>query len=311
MPAIKHLRFDPVLHQYWDEDDNLYTSATQKQKIVEIPFDEQYWSKKIAKDRGITQGEVLAEWANTRNYASTKGNIVHKHNEDSVNQASIGFREFVRHKGSTGLTINNPVWGYLLDLDLFAKSPLAIKYPKIFNTIKSFVEKGWKLFAEKRVYLYEYLIAGTIDLLLVKGDQFIIIDWKTNKDRLHFDSGYYKKENGIKTNIWIHKTEYLRPPLTHRENSKGNLYTLQLSTYAAMVEAWGFKCAGLLLFHIMEMTIEDAEAIKPSNAEIFAYKIEYWQEDAWRLIKHRVADHKEQILVPRIRDGRSRKFGVT
>lgn len=296
MPKIKYIKFDSEKHRYTDEDQNVYISVTQKEGLVIPVFDEQYWAAKKAKERGISKEEVLLEWANIRNYANAKGNIVHKKNEDSINQSAIGFREYVERKGACGQAGKNPIWGYEIDLDIFAKSPLAIKYPKIYLTIKNFVDKGWNIFAEKRVYLYEYLIAGTIDLLLVKGDQFIIIDWKTNKDALKFTSGYYKKENGIKTNIWVDKKEYLKFPLDMIEHCKGSIYTLQLSLYARMVEEWGYKCTGLLLFHIRELTIEGAESETLSDAEVVSYKIPYWKDAAWRLITHQPSGHKEEIL---------------
>lgn len=45
------------------------------------------------------------------------------------------------------------------------------------------------------MFLIDWLISGTIDILLVNEDTncAVVGDWKTNRGGLKFSSGYYKK----------------------------------------------------------------------------------------------------------------------
>ena len=285
-PTIRRIVFDPVEHKYTDEDQSTYISVTQKLNKITTPFNEKYWAKVKAEERGVSVDTILAEWASIRDYANNKGNAVHSKLEDSANDASL--RERTLGLLSTGkIPGRNPIWGYEIDLDIFAETPLAICYPKIFNLVKKYIEQGWKLYAEKRVYLWEYLICGTIDLLLVRGSEFIILDWKTNKDILKFEAGYYRKENGIKTTEWVSTNKKLLAPLNHLPECKGMIYTMQLSTYARIAEAWGYICRGLILCHILEYHLEEAlDRKKESNATIQIYPINYLKNEATTLIAH-------------------------
>ena len=51
---------------------------------------------------------------------------------------------------------------------------------------------------------------------------------------------------------WIDRPKYLLKPLDHLEDSKGVLYSLQVSLYAYMFESWGYKLLdnGLFIYHI-------------------------------------------------------------
>ena len=101
----------------------------------------------------------------------------------------------------------------------------------------------------------DFLISGTIDVLCIRDDKFVIGDWKTNRGGLEFEAGYYKKDKTQKpnqlTNDWVAKKEFLLPPVNHLPNCNGSIYNLQLSMYAFMVESiLGIPNAGLWLCHI-------------------------------------------------------------
>lgn len=291
-PKVKYLRFDPIPHKYSDEDGNPYTSVTTKVEEYKKPFDRKYWSEYKAYERGVPASVILDEWDKITKDSQDKGNYVHEENlENSINEA-IG-----RLANTGGCNYSaNPVWGYELNLQVLSGTRLAIKYPEIFACIEYYVSRGWKIYAEKRVYLWEYLIAGTIDLLLVKGNDFIIVDWKTNKDELKFKSGYYKKVNGIKTNIWVDKDERMLAPLDHLQHCKGNGYIMQLSTYAYLCEAWGYKCVGIILYHIHEPNIEFARSlIRPVHPPV-CYEIPYWKKEVHMMLNHKPVYHNAHIL---------------
>lgn len=72
----------------------------------------------------------------------------------------------------------------------------------------------------------DFLLCGQIDLLAVDNNDIIIIDHKTN-EKLEFDSFYdrYKKSKVM-----------MKYPLNSIQDCNGKHYTLQLSTYAWMIQ---------------------------------------------------------------------------
>lgn len=79
-----------------------------------------------------------------------------------------------------------------LDIEGF-KEATNNKYQKIYDVFDYYINKGYTIYSEIGVFLPELLISGTIDVLAIRPDKFVILDWKTNKDGLHFTSGYYKR----------------------------------------------------------------------------------------------------------------------
>lgn len=259
MGTIRNIQFNEALHKYTDEQNLVYTSVTTVIGKYHEHFDRDHWALEKSLDtsiynpyHGMSPEEIKAQWAAGTEFSINRGNKTHKVLEDSINEAngksSFEFEDSKQRigtgKGLVKITMTN--------IDILAKTQLAIKYPKIFNYLKEYIEQGWTLYAEKRVYWFEYLIAGTIDCLLVKDNFFMIVDWKTNNKKLEFRSGYYKKVRGVVTTQWVDKNERFFPPLNTIPFCKGHIYTLQLSLYAHLMELWGYKCMGLTLFHIFE-----------------------------------------------------------
>lgn len=259
---VRTIKFNEELHRYTDEDNLVYTSVTTVIGQYHKQFDETYWAREKAKDtsiynpyRGMSEKQIKNQWKETREFSCEKGNKTHKLLEDSINasngKANFNFDKLKIGTGNGVIVINKT------NLNVLATTPLAIKFPKIFNYLKKYIEDGWTLYAEKRIYWYEYLIAGTIDCLLVKGKQFMIVDWKTNKKKLEFRAGYYKKYNGMETSQWVDTNERFYAPLDNIPFCKGMTYTLQLSLYGYLLELWGYECIGLTLFHILHDEVQD------------------------------------------------------
>jgi len=289
------ISFNEGLHQYTDEYSKIYTSVTTVIKNYHEQFDENFWAKKTAKKTGLTTSIVKQNWKEIRETSGIKGTKEHKLLEDSIND-SRGYKP-----NELKLFGMQKVDGKI-DLFALAKSPLGIKYPKIFEDIKRFIEDGYTVYVEKRIYWAEFLIAGTIDCLLIKGRKFWIFDWKTNKDELKFEAGYYKKINGIKTTQWIKLNKYFYHPLTMLPDCKGMIYTMQLSLYAYLLELWGYECEGLALYHIRE--IPTSFDIKEIILKV--YNIVY-QKQACQLL---TIDHKNR-LINNISNNRDTRFGIS
>lgn len=282
----KQITFNEELHRYTDEDKNVYTSVTTLIDKYAPKFDKEKWSSYIAEKTGLTQQQVKDNWDKITEDACKRGSVEHKLIEDSANSAIEKSKLFTTATVKlAGVEFTN------VNLDVLAQSELAKKYPEIYVYLKGKILEGYKLYVEKRTYSYEHLVAGTIDCLLVKGKQFIIVDWKTNKDELKFVSGYYKKVNGIKTTQWVDKKEYLFKPINYLENCKGVKYTLQLSLYAYILELWGLQCIGLVLYHIRMIPKIDRHGKDYIETILKPYNISYDRISAELLM----IDHKNGL----------------
>ena len=171
----------------------------------------------------------------------------------------------------------------------------------------------YKIYSEIGGFLIDYLVSGTIDVLCVRDDQFVIGDWKTNRGGLKFESGYYKKDKTQKphqhTNEWVSKKDFLLPPVNHLPHCNGSIYNLQLSLYAYMVELiLGIPNAGLWLCHIDSDFVlneygqpkrfpDGLYHIKDNPVEkVTLHKMKYLRNE----IKHILADRQREIAATRL-----------
>lgn len=125
--------------------------------------------------------------------------------------------------------------------NFFKNGTIEPKFKKLINNIDSIVKvfdnrySKHKILSEKIVYSDKFKVAGTVDLILEFNKYFIIIDFKTNEK---FD--FYNKYN-----------EKLLKPVEYLDNCKFNVYALQLSLYAYMLENTLNKpCKNLLILYI-------------------------------------------------------------
>jgi hypothetical protein len=247
-------------HKYTDSLGNSYISTTTVLGKYKQAFDKKYWLHKKSIELGIPQKTLEAQWDTIKNEACDRGTATHNGLEDGINISSM-FKQAVKYmiKANGEMVtiadlpnINANV--KQLDIQEF-KDTTKNKYPEIYSVFDYYTNNGYKIYAEIGAFLVDYLISGTIDVLCIRDDQFVIGDWKTNRGGLKFEAGYYKKDKSKKpaqdTNEWVSKCEFLLPPVTNLPSCNGSIYNLQLSLYAFYVESiLGIPCAGLWLCHI-------------------------------------------------------------
>lgn len=201
--------------------------------------------------------EVKNDWKKKTEDSHIRGNKIHNYLEDTINTSKeenidskiLPLSIKGRKEDSTELV----VFRTKHDLD---KTDLEETYLDIYIELLRYINLGCYLVAEKKIYTSKYMIAGMIDVLVVKGKRFAILDWKSNKDEMKFSAGYYPKV--LKEGKWIKGTIFkplnkkLAYPLDHLDSCKGIVYSLQLSLYAFIMELWGYKLVegGLKIFHI-------------------------------------------------------------
>ena len=255
------LVFDESQHKYTDTLGNGYISTTTILHNYQPKFDKSYWLRKKSKELGISEKKLEQQWDTIKDEACERGSNTHNGLEDGIKGGSqfkkaIQYLE-TRQTGEmiTVADIPTILGNYrLLDLSEFIELT-ENKYPQIYEVFQHYTANGYQIYAEIGTFLIDFLVSGTIDVLLLREDKFVIGDWKTNRGGLKFEAGYFKKDKSQKpaqtTDIWVPKQDFLLPPVNNLPNCNGSVYNLQLSMYAFMVELiLGIPCIGMWLCHI-------------------------------------------------------------
>jgi hypothetical protein len=270
-------------------------------------FDADYWAHKKAREQGKSEKAIRAEWDRIRDEACERGTKQHNGLEDAIKEVSK-FKNCIRYLNDTGsgrvitiadvpALIPNP-----LNIDEF-KDATHNKYPEIYRVFDFYTERGYVIYSEIGAFLMDYLISGTIDIFCYRPTDFVILDWKTNRDGLKFEAGYYKKDKSTipnqLTNEWVKKKQTMLPPLNHLDDCNGMHYSMQLSLYALMAEIiLDIPCVGLGLCHIASPWVlnkygqpyRDSEGyhVDPNGEEkVKWFKIQYLKNEAKALLKDR------------------------
>lgn len=137
----------------------------------------------------------------------------------------------------------------VLDKDLNPYVVGALMFLQEFTTDKT-------LMSEFILHDEDLGLAGTIDLIIFDDNTFSLIDWKTSNS-IKFKG--YKKSN--------------HPIMKDEEDCNFTHYTLQLSTYAYLLESLGFKCSSLRLVQL-----------EPNNYKLFM--VEYRKDKVEEMLRY-------------------------
>lgn len=301
------LFFDEGPHKYTDTLGNEYRSVTTLIGDYYNHFNADYWAHKKAREQGKSEKQIRAEWDRIKDEACERGTATHNGIEDAIKSVSK-FKEAIKYleevKSGRCITIADipDLIPRPLDVEEF-KVATNNKYPEIYRVFDFYTERGYIIYSEIGAFLIDYLISGTIDIFCYRPTDFVILDWKTNRDGLKFEAGYYKKDKSTipnqLTNEWIKKKQNMLPPLNHLDDCNGMHYTMQLSLYAIMAEIiLDIPCVGLGLCHIGSpwvlnkygQPLRDNEGyhIDPNGEETVKwFKIQYLKNEAKALLKDR------------------------
>ena len=301
------LFFDEGPHKYTDTLGNEYRSVTTLIGDYYNHFNADYWAHKKAREQGKSEKQIRAEWDRIKDEACERGTATHNGIEDAIKSVSK-FKEAIKYleevKSGRCITIADipDLIPRPLDVEEF-KVATNNKYPEIYRVFDFYTERGYIIYSEIGAFLIDYLISGTIDIFCYRPTDFVILDWKTNRDGLKFEAGYYKKDKSTipnqLTNEWIKKKQNMLPPLNHLDDCNGMHYTMQLSLYAIMAEIiLDIPCVGLGLCHIGSpwvlnkygQPLRDNEGyhVDPNGEETVKwFKIQYLKNEAKALLKDR------------------------
>ena len=305
-----YLYFDEGPHKYTDSNGNEYISVTTLIGDYCPKFDAKYWAHKKAKEQGVSEKEIIKQWDRIKNEACDRGTNTHNGIENAIKDVSK-FKEAIQYLQQVGgrcITVADipNLIPTPLDVDKF-KEATENKYEEIYRVFQFYTDRGYTIYSEIGVFDPELLISGTIDILCDRPTDFVILDWKTNRGGLQFESGYFKKDKTTipnqLTNEWVRKNDKMLPPLNHLPECNGSHYSMQLSIYARLTERILNKpCKGLGLCHIGSPFVLNAYGqpyrdvdgfhIDPNGTEsVNWYRINYLNKEADAIF----ADRKIQV----------------
>lgn len=270
------IAYNDLEHRYWNVNDNeKYISVTTLIGRYEQPFDSDFWSKYKALERllpaeswaiekkslnntkvfnkeildiyGIselefnkTQQDILDEWHDKNLKSQERGTKIHAELENAVYKA--GKNVSLKKYGIGGKFECRKDYS---DLDLEYGV-----YPEYLVSRTS--SDG------------DLRLAGQVDLIVKQGNEITIIDYKTNEK--------IKQKSGFDTAT--RKTIKMKAPLGHLDDCNFNHYTLQLSTYAWMLQKINpdFVIKDLILIHF------------DHNDNQTIYHVDYLKDDVERML---------------------------
>ena len=264
----RYVSVTTLIHNYSQEFDEIFWASY---KALESVLSETDWfkikpqllnTKKIPKnlfslvtvDQDLFEEkkkEIIEEYARKRNEACERGTAIHSTFENSFyGNKNINFKKFGCGELKGDFECRREY--YKLDLKQGV-------YPEFLISLKS--RDG------------VLRVSGKIDLLILDQNDIYIVDFKTNRE--------------IKKNSYYNKAkkshEMMKFPLNNLQDCSLNVYSLQLSCYAYLLQQINpqYNIKKLLLYHIDH---DGNETIIPC---------EYLKDDVERMLKH----YKKQLKI--------------
>ncbi len=209
------ISFEPRRHRYTDASGAEYKSVSRLLSSIEVPFDRQGISLRMAKGNISRQSEILAEWDAKLKSSHVWGNWIHDNLESY-------------HKLGT----------------------CDEKIKSVTQKLKPFYENYHQVYTEVLLSDVESKVAGQTDLVVQRqrsiSSLYDFYDYKTNEQKgIEFDSIRRKRDP------WQHYNKFFLPPLSHLEDCNYNKYSLQLSLYAFIAQKqYGISIGRLALIFI-------------------------------------------------------------
>lgn len=287
--------FSEKEHVYWDKDNenDRYVSVTTLIHSFTQPFDKDFWSAYKALEKLIPKEYWPVEKKGLLNTKKIDKEIlsVYDISENSFNKTQQDILDEWDKKNKDSCERGTKIHSELENQ--YYKKPKNISLQKYGIGGKFECKKGYTpldmecgIYPEYLIYRKSddgYLkIAGQIDLLVKNGNDIWIIDYKTNQS-IDMKSGFDTKTKRNAT---------MQYPLNNLQDCNYYHYTLQLSTYALMIQKMNpeFNIKGLILVHYGH------------DGNVTQYKLDYLKSDVERMLAY----HKKEVIKQRQRERRKR-----
>lgn len=289
-----NVAFTNESHTYWNVNDNKkYISVTTLIHRYTQEFDKEFWSSYKALEKLLPKDSWNIEKKSLLNTKKFNKDLLEIYNisENDFNkiQQEIldAWDEENRKSCERGTKIHEEIE------NSFYKNPKDISLQKFglggkFECKKDYMELDleYGVYPEYLIYRESedgiLRIAGQVDLIIKSGNDIVIVDHKSNK-KIDLKSGY---------NTQTKSTSKMKYPLNNLDDANFYHYTLQLSTYAWMLQKINpnFVIKDLILNHY------------DHNGNNTLYHCDYLKKDVERMLYH----YKKEIILEQQRSKRKR-----
>ena len=274
-----NIAFIEETHKYFDvtNPDAVFTSVTTMIHEYTQPFDKEFWSAYKALEKLLPKDWWNVEKKSLLNTKKFDKSILEMHSisESDFNREQQAILDEWDNENRKSCDRGTRIHSDLENSFYVKKKDISLSKFEIggkFECRKDYSD----LDIENCVYP-EYLIsrvsedgklriAGQIDLLVKKGNKITIADWKTNK-KIETKSYFNTK---TKTSV------KMKFPLNNLDDVNYWHYTLQLSTYAWMIQKLNpeFEIEDLVLVHF------------DHNDNMTVYHLPYLKDEVVRMLNH-------------------------
>ena len=285
--------YNDLAHAYWNVNDNAkYVSVTTLIHRFTQPFDKEFWSAYKAMEKLLDSEswkQVKKELLATKKF-SLEILPLYDISEYDFNKTQQDILDAWQQENFKSCERGTKIHAEIEQSMYNMGSNCSLKK---FGVGGKFVcEKGRTNLDLKNGVYPEYLIsrtskdgllriAGQIDLLVKNGNEITIMDWKTNK-KIDLKSGF---------NTQTKTTAKMKYPLNNLDDCNFMHYTMQLSTYAWMIQQLNpdFVIKDLILVHF------------DHNDNQTVYHLDYLKDEVERMLRfHKKSVIKEQQRAKRI-----------
>lgn len=246
--------FNTELHRYWDVNDNdkKFISVTTLIEKFGQPFNKEFWSAYKALEKLLPKDVWNIEKKTLLNTKRFDKELLAAYNieENDFNRAQQEILDMWQEENRKSCERGTQIHAQLEEEFYKAGSNNQLTKFGIggkFDCKKDYsdLDIPYGIYPEYLIYYNspdgQLNLAGQIDCLVKNGDEYNILDWKTNKEiklKGFFDS---KSKSSSK----------MKYPLNTLEECNFNHYQLQLSTYAWMIQKLipNAKIGRLIIYH--------------------------------------------------------------
>lgn len=290
-----NMAFEEEAHIYYDvtQPEKKFISVTTLIEKFGQPFDKEFWSAYKALEKLLSKSDFDIEkksLLNTKKFNKTileaydiDENLFNKEQQAILDTWDEENRRSCERGTKIHAELENSFYKKGKDIDL-SKYQIGGKFECRKDHTALDLENGvYPEYLISRVSADGKLcIAGQIDLLIKKGNKIIIGDWKSNKE-IKMKSFYDKNTRS---------TVKMKFPLNNLDDTNYWHYTLQLSTYAWMIQKLNpeFEIEDLVLVHF------------DHNDNMTVYHLEYLKDEVERML----AFYKKSSILEENRKRRQR-----
>lgn len=188
------------------------------------------------------RNEILAEWTTANKNSITRGNMYHKNQEKKSYIDGFQKNPFNNESYPVYIPENLEIDSEKITSTDVYKIDQFIDSEKKETGVQNLYELEDGFYPELLLWNDKYMIAGQADKVFIKTDKDTGIRY--------IDIDDYKTNKKIKTE---NKHQYMKSPLEYLSDCNYNHYRLQISTYAWMLEQFGFEVNNTAFTHFNKM----------------------------------------------------------